>query len=313
MVTDPNTSEKKQKPQTSARRVCAQGFHARGRFFTPKQIARIKTIVDRYSAEGRTRISQRVCRALRWRQANGELKDMACREVLRRLDDLGVIDLPAPKWGGAKWPPREENQQPCSKEKAVAISSLSFSEIELVCIASKRDPLAALWNSLVDQHHYLHSSRIVGRQLKYIAFYAETPIACMGWGDCAWAQAARDRWIGWSEGQRSRKRHLVINNCRFLILPHVKVPNLASWLIARCTSAAIRDWNEQYSIRPILLETFVDSQRFAGTCYRAANWLAVGTTSGYAKVGNSHHNSQTPKLVFAYPTTQRFRKLLKGR
>lgn len=236
---------------------------------------------------------------------------MACREVLRQLDSLGIISLPPPKWGGAKWVAPELSSVPLVD--ASPITSISLREIKLIRIGSKCDAHASLWNALVDQYHYLHSSRIVGRQLKYIAFHDSRPIACLGWGDCAWAQSARDSWIGWSASQRTRNRHRVINNCRFLILPWVKVPNLASWLISKCTRAAVCDWEDQFSTRPLLLETFVDSLLFMGTCYRAANWSEIGTTSGYAKVGNSHHNSQTPKLVFVYPAASNFREVLKGR
>lgn len=297
--------------RSPAKRVRAQGFYARGRFFTPKQIDHIVGIVDHHSREGRTRLSERICRALRWRQPNGSLKDMACREVMRKLDDLGVISLPKPKWGGAKWSSPETFQPP--KSEVTALTSIAFGEIQLVRINSKHHQYASLWNTLVDQHHYLRSSRIVGRQLKYLAIHDGHPIACLGWGDSAWAQSARDTWIGWTATQRTRNRHRIINNCRFLILPWVKIPNLASWLIARCSAAAVKDWQDQYSIRPALLETFVDSERFLGTCYKAANWSDIGVTSGYAKVGNSHHNSQSPKLVFVYPVTPRFRDILRGR
>jgi hypothetical protein len=291
--------------------IRANGFYARGRRFTPIQIAQIEEIVARHYVDGRTRLSERVCRALRWRQRNGRLKDMACREVLRKLDDLGVITLPPPKWGGATW---------CSAEPRLAsgidqtpITSLNFEEIDLVRVTSKLDLRSSLWNKLVDQYHYLHSSRIVGRQIKYIAFHNSRPVACLGWSDCAWAQKARDAWIGWSADQRSRNRDRLINNSRFLILPWVRVPNFASWIIARCSSVVISDWAQQYSTEPVLLETFVDAERFLGTCYRAANWTAVGTTAGYAKVGNSHHNSQLPKYVFVYAVTRHFRDILKGR
>ncbi|WP_390844808.1 Druantia anti-phage system protein DruA [Anatilimnocola floriformis] len=236
---------------------------------------------------------------------------MACREVLRKLDSLGVISLPAQKWGGAKW--LQYSLETTGATSNDVITTVTFSKITIVRVDSKGHPLAPTWNSLVDEHHYLHSSRIVGRQLKYIATYEGAPIACLGWGDCAWAQSSRDSWIGWNASQRMRNRHLVINNSRFLILPWIKVPNLASWVIAACSNLAVRDWAEQYAITPALLETFVDSERFLGTCYRAANWQQIGVTAGYAKVGNSHHNSQSPKLVFAYPTTRRFRDLLRGR
>jgi hypothetical protein len=288
----------------------ARGYRARGRPFTARQLLLIKDIVKRYFPEGRTRISFRVCSALRWRQRNGAPKDMACREVLRRLDAAGLLDLPPAKWGGAVW--CHTTRKSSANVVTDSIMDLDFHAVEVHRICSKSDPKAALWNSLVTEHHYLHSSRLVGRHLKYLYFWGDRPIACFGWGDAAWSVACREKWIGWTQRQIAQRRHLIVSNGRFLILPWVHVPNLASHLIARCTAALVRDWEEVYGYRPVLLETFVDISRFSGTCYRAANWSAVGNTSGYAKTGGTHHNSQLPKLLLMYPTARDFRKLLRG-
>ncbi len=298
-------------PTAGAEEIRSSGFFGRGRRFTPRQLLLIEAIVERHRSEGRTAISERVCRALRWNQPNGSLKDMACREILRKLDAAGVISLPAPKWGGAAW--ASPNPQSVRNGTHTPIAAIDRAAICIHRVESKYDGAAAIWNSLIQQHHYLHTSRIVGRQIKYLVYHEQQPIACFGWGDAAWAQQSRDRWIGWSSKRREQRRHLIINNCRFLILPWVRVPNLASFLISRCTDAVVRDWELVYGWRPVLLETFVDSMRFMGTCYRAANWVDVGVTSGYAKVGSGHHNSQTPKLVFLYPANGAFRKLLTGK
>ncbi len=294
-------------PQVLASKV---GFVARGRNFTPRQVAIIQHIVHKYCQEGRTKISHRVCRALRWRQPNGAPKDMACREVLRKLDAAGLIVLPPPKWGGAVWP--SPQSVPVGDVEHTQIRQLRFGAVTLDRVRSKFDPKAKLWNSLVTEHHYLHSSRLVGRQLKYIFYHADRPIACFGWGDAAWSLASRDEWIGWTQRQLARRRHLIVSNVRFLILPWVHVPNLASHLIARCTRELLHDWEETYGYRPVLLETFVDIARFSGTCYRAANWTPIGTTAGYAKTGPAHHNSQPPKLLFMYSTSGNFRAVLRG-
>jgi hypothetical protein len=296
---------------SKARHIRRNGFRSRGRIFKPHQIQEIDRLVRKYYDEGRTSISIRVCRSLRWRQPNGDLKDMACREVLRQLHDAEVITLPAPKWGGGRW--KSSGVTDNAKVNSNPLTSLNLTEVQIVRVESKRSIYAPTWNALVEQFHYLRSSRIVGRQIKYIAFYDNQPIACLGWGDCAWSQSARDNWIGWTDKQRSRNRHLIVNNCRFLILPWVRVPNLASWLIAKCSNSLVSDWYDQYAIRPVLLETFVDSSLFFGTCYKAANWAEVGLTSGYSKVGSRHHNSQTPKFVFVRPTCADFRTRLRQR
>lgn len=292
-----------------ARQIRKNGFWARGRKFTAKQIATIERIVRRDYAAGRTHISRKVCIALRWRQLNGSLKDMACREVLRKLDKSGVIKLPRPKWGGGVW--CEKKVEPQLQINESAITSLNFEQIRIVRVASKSDVLNSVWNRLVETHHYLHSSRLVGRQIKYIAFVGERPLACLGWGDASWEVKARDNWIGWNRKQCTRRRHRIVNNNRFLILPWVKVPNLASFLLSRCANRVVDDWQLAFSTQPVLLETFVDPTRYAGTCYIAANWIKVGLTSGYAKVGCSHHNSQVPKSVFLRPTMRNFRKILR--
>ena len=182
--------------------------------------------------------------------------------------------------------------------------------VRLQLVAST--PAVRLWNYLVSTHHYLHSSRIEGRQLKYVAYDGSRPIACLGWGEAAWELRARDRWIGWTRAQRRRARHRVVGNVRFLILPWVRVPNLASYLLALSVRTLQHDWQRAYASAPVLLESFVDPERFHGTSYLAANWLRVGLTSGYAKKGATHHNSQRPKAVFLYPLDPRCNDRLRG-
>lgn len=284
-------------------------FAARGRTFTPRQLDRIAQIVRAYNSEGRTKISQRVCRALRWKQANGLLKDVACREVLRKLDALGLIKLPAPRSLGARWRTGTAAQYTGDTS---AISSLTLDR-SILRVASNRAE-TDLWNQLVQNYHYLGSSRIVGRQVKHLVF-SETgrPIACLGWGDSCWALRPRDQWIGWAASRKQRARHLIVNNVRFLIPPWVKVKNLASYVLSRSAAAVRCEWEKKYGIAPVLAETFVDTTKFRGTCYSAAGWVRLGETAGYAKVGAGHHNSQEPKALFVRPLVRSFRQVLIGR
>lgn len=284
-------------------------FRARGRVFTPSQIDKIRKTVDRYPLETRTKISQRVCRSLRWKQPNGRLKDVACREVLRKLDQERVITLPKPKGRGAVWkkPPKliEYNGDQSTLE------SLDFRKIEFKLANSKNE--LNLWDLLVKKYHYLDSSRIVGRQLKYLIFFDDRPIACLGWGDSSWNIRCREEWIGWTKKQLTKNRHLIINNVRFLILPWVQVPNLASYILSNCSHMARNDWEKKYGFQPVLLESYVDINKFRGICYKASNWVDIGRSSGYAKVGSFHHNSQTPKALFVFPLDRKFRKILLGK
>lgn len=290
-------------------RIETTPFRARGRVFTTRQLEIISHICDKYSHEGRTQISRRVCKALAWKQSNGNLKDIACREVLRKLDQLQIICLPEGRSRGATW--KETNsRQFLPEQNYPIITTLRFNEIIIRKISSNEN---LLWNNFVTRYHYLRSSRIVGRQVKYIAFSKDEPIAFFGWGDSSWAIKDRDHFIGWNSYQRSKNRYMIINNTRFLILPWVKVPNLASYLIAKCSKLVLEDWESYYGYRPVLLETFVDISHFVGTCYKAANWLYVGQSKGYSKQGASHHNSQSPKAVYLYPLTDKFKEILKGR
>lgn len=280
----------------------------RGKKFTSIQLQAIKDIVKKYKDEGRTAISKRVCKKINWKQPNGNLKDMACREVLRGLNKKGLIKLPKSKI----------NYKRGSKIATVytgdtsLINLLDLSKLNFT-IASKSED-KKLWNCLIEQYHYLKSSTIVGRQMKYLIYCEERPVACIGWGDSVWHMRDRDNWIGWNEKHRTRRRHLIINNVRFLILPWVKVPNLASYILGKNVRDVVQDWSNKYSIHPVLLETFVDPLFFAGTCYKAANWIDIGCTAGYAKSGNSYHNSQTPKKIFVYPVCKKSKNILmKGR
>lgn len=285
-----------------------RSFTARGRIFTSEDIDKIVRIVERSFEYGRTAISKQVCQALSWCQPNGRLKDMACREVLRKLETIGLIALPSPKGQGAVWNPPSPECDHDFDTTPVTAADLKSVQVRLV-----EDPGQILaWNALVGAYHYLHSSRIVGRQLKYVAYAGERLVACLGWGEAAWALKSRDGWIGWSSEDRACNRHLIVNNVRFLILPWIHVPNLASCLLAACSSRIVKDWFDKYGVRPVLLETFVDLAQFPGTCYRAANWTQIGVTAGYAKAGCSHHNSQTPKGIFVYPVHTRFKDMLKG-
>jgi hypothetical protein len=205
---------------------------------------------------------------------------------------------------------KEPNASPFDGETS-EITSIDFKKVVIVRAVSKDDNLQ--WNGLVTAYHYLGSSRIVGRQLKYSVYHAGRPIACLGWGDAAWAISDRDRWIGWTASQRERNRHRIVNNVRFLILPWVHVPNLASFLLGKFRALLPADWLDIYGYSPLLLETFVDVRFFRGTCYRAANWIELGLTAGYSKVGAGHHNSQKPKALFVCPVSPDYLHRLKAR
>ena len=277
----------------------------RGRCFSPDEILVTQDLIAKNWASGRSAISRKICTALNWRQDNGRLKDRACRDVLCILEKKGVVKLPRSKierrfnrcQRSLKDPtmlPPTSFRKPSEKITICDWSNVSF---EMVC-GNKR---VRLWNYLMQNYHYQGHSVIVGKHLKYLINLNETPIACIGWGEAAWHLKDRDAWIGWTDSARRRNLKRVINNVRFLILPWTRIPNSASAILSRAVKIVARDWNMFYGIKPILLETFIDRERFAGSCYKAANWIHVGITKGFARKGYSYHNNQSLKDIYVYP------------
>jgi hypothetical protein len=174
----------------------------------------------------------------------------------------------------------------------------------------RRTPQEPLFNSLMEQYHYLRYQQPVGEHLKYLVTVQGQAIACVAWSSAPRHLGCRDRYIGWSAAQRRRNVHLIAYNTRFLILPWVRVPHLASHLLGRMAARIARDWQQVYAHPVHLLETFVDPERFRGTCYRAANWIAVGETTGRGKDDLTHRQNRSIKQVLVYPLHRRFRELL---
>ncbi|MCH8939828.1 MAG: DUF4338 domain-containing protein [Chloroflexi bacterium] len=169
---------------------------------------------------------------------------------------------------------------------------------------------SSLWNELIERYHYLKYNPLPGAQIRYLLFHGSYLLAALGFSAAAWKVAPRDRFIGWDEGQRRRNLHLIVNNSRFLILPWVKVRNLASGILAAAAKRLGHDWTQRYGYEPVLLETFVERSRFRGTCYRAANWIHVGETQGRGKLDSRHRGLSTVKHIYLYPLNKRFRQKL---
>lgn len=278
----------------------------RGREFTRTELKTIRNIVKLFENHGRTRISEEVCKALNWRQPNGWLKDRACRDIMRKLAAARLIRLPKMLIkrrviASRLAPPVNCKSSSTQEEPITAISG------PITLRLAKGNADETTWNVLVQRYHYLGHKVIVGKCLKFLVLSGETIISAISFSEAAWAVADRDR----SLQSLGIAKHEVANNSRFLILPHVKVKNLASTILALSTKRVLADWHNYYSIRLKALETFVDSSRFQGTCYLAANWLHVGTTQGYRKSGANHFNSQTPKFVFLYPVDPKARTKLR--
>ncbi len=279
----------------------------RGRRITGEEIAFIRSVIEEHPLQSRTFLSQELCRRWDWRQRNGQFKTMACSDLLLRLQRAGLVELPAIQHQG-RTARRRPIPIPLHSQEPIQASLSELGSLEVQMVRGTRwEPL---YKGLIEAYHYLGYRQIVGEHLKYLVFHQGRPLACLGWGAAAWKVAARDRFIGWQAAHRDRHLHLLAQNARFLILPWVQVPHLASHLLGRMARLLSRDWERVYHHPLVLLETFVDTQRFAGTCYRAANWIPVGFTQGRGKWDRDHQASAPVKAVFVYPLVQNFREVL---
>jgi hypothetical protein len=282
----------------------------RKRTITKADVELIQGTVKEYWDKGRTQISEILCKKWKWVQPNGQLKDMACRELLLTLKRKGLITLP-PRFNSAHNDKRNRSIPVVQIDQTPLNGKLSdFPPVKLKLI--RNTPLEPLYNSLVQQHHYLGYRQIVGNHLKYIAFIENRPVACLGWGSAAWSVKSRDSLIGWDKATKENNLHFVVNNTRFLILPWVTLKFLASKVLALNAKRISHDWLRVYNHPIYLLETFVEKDRFKGTCYKASNWIPVGQTKGTAKRGHDHLFHGNIKDVYLYPLRNDFRKKLIG-
>jgi hypothetical protein len=278
-----------------------------GRQFAHAEIDLIRQCLAVSPTWSRYRLSREVCERLNWRRPDGALKDMSCRVALLRMQADALITLPPPK----KSKPAGYLARP-DIEHAVCqpsvVPSVNLAQITVELVTEKRASL--LWNAYVERHHYLGHQLLPGAQLRYFVRAAGNVIALLSFGASAWKTKPRDAAIGWTAAQRQRNLHLIVNNARFLILPWVHCKNLASRVLALITRRLADDWHARYGYRPVLLETFVEKPRFAGTCYKAANWQHLGDTQGRGKLDTLHRHGKPIKSVWIYPLVRDFRRLL---
>jgi hypothetical protein len=283
----------------------------RGRVFTTEDIFYIRTLIAAHPGESRRRLSQKLCEAWQWKQPNGALRDMVCRGLLLMLNRAGQIELPAVKFTPANPLIRRTRPVPVRIDttplegRIDQIGHLQFAQV-------RRTPEERLFNSLLEQYHYLRYQQPVGEHAKYLVWTQGRPVACLAWSSAPRHLGSRDRYIGWSAETRRRNICFIAYNTRFLILPWVRIENLASHILGRMAARISEDWQQMYGHPIYFLETFVDPERFRGTCYRAANWVLLGKTTGRGKQSNSYVPNRSIKQILGYPLTKRFRELLGG-
>jgi len=280
-----------------------------GRAFDTAQIELIRTLIASHPQLNRAQLSRLVCAAVQWHSPDGRSKEMSCRVALLRMQGDGLIELPPPRNGNGNaraYVRRTPGAEPELFGVEGAVDRLA--DLRLEPVGSRRQ--SHLWNEYIDRYHYRRYHPLGGAQLRYFAWSTPRPLALLGFAAAAWKVRARDRFIGWTPAQRQARLHLIVNNARFLILPWVRCHNLASRVLAITTRRLAEDWHQRYGYRPVLLETFVESPRFKGTCYKAANWICVGETDGRGKRDVQHQRALPTKLVWLHPLTADFRDVL---
>ncbi len=277
-----------------------------GRRFSP-DIGLIEKLLADHPAWGRSRLSVKLCKLWDWRAPNGRLKDMACRNLLLRLDRAGHIALPPRQ---RKSPNGYRNRSPVwvphrTEPIAGALTDLTPLRITRVINGSEQD---RLFRCLLCAYHYLGFANTAGENMKYLVHSRDgRPLACLVFAAAAWKCGARDAWIGWSTPVRAHNLHYVVNNSRFLVLPWVAVAHLASHLLSRIARRIQADWLAKYAHPLYCLETFVDRSRYRGVCYQAANWHRVGQSAGRGRNDRHHCLSVPAKDIYLHPLARDFR------
>jgi hypothetical protein len=281
----------------------------RGRVVTAEDIAGIRQLITENPGASRRRLSAMVCEAWQWKQTNGALRDMVCRGLLLMLHRAGEIELPPVRFQTLNPFLRRATPAPMLIDTTPVTGVLSqIRPIELQQVRRTGDE--PLFNSLMEQHHYLGYEQPVGEHLKFIAWAQGRPIACLAWSSAPRHLGSRDRYIGWSAEARRRNIRFIAYNSRFLLLPWVQIPHLASHILSLMTNTLSWHWESMYGHPIWFVETFVDPTRFRGTCYRAANWVLLGHTTGRGKDDQTNRPNRPIKEVLGYPLTRRFRELL---
>jgi hypothetical protein len=283
----------------------------RGRDVTDPDIRFIQQLIGEHPTASRRHLSKLLCQAWNWVQPNGHPKDMVCRGLMLALHRQGHITLPPTRMKMQNPLAHRSKPAPVDVDRSVVTGRLSALR-PLTFVQVRRTPQEALFNSLIQEHHYLGYSQPVGEHLKYIVYAHQRPIACLAWSSAPRHIGPRDRYIGWSPQNRRRLIHLIAYNTRFLILPWVQVRHLASHILGRMMGVLSDDWQRLYDHPIYYAETFVDPTLFRGTCYYAANWTKLGQTTGRGKNDQTFVANRSLKDVLGYPLTKQFRQLLGG-
>jgi hypothetical protein len=286
----------------AARRYC-------GREFSAAELDHIRQLLELRPASGRVALSRRICQDLGWLNGLGQPKEMSCRVALLRMEKDGLLVLPPPLTRSGRRQRRLTLSAASDPREPVqgsvrALQPLSFERVQ-------PGSLSCLWNELIQRYHYLGYRPLSGAQMRYLVWSADGRLlAALGFGASAWQVGPRDQHLGWTHLQRVRGLHRIVNNARFLILPWVKCPALASRILSAIPAPLRADWTWRYGYEPVLLESFVEVPHFSGASYRAANWIRLGETRGRGKLEQNNQQAVPLKEIWIYPLHPHFRQIL---
>jgi len=281
-----------------------------GREIGAAQLQQLRDLRESHCEWSRYRLSRELCLLWGWRAPNGQLKDMAARALLLKLEQRGHLTLPTRRCPSPNRMLHKQVRPVAHSREPIHDPWVQLTPVEVIELSQRPDQLP-LYEWLLHEYHYLSYGSPVGLNLKYLVRDCQgRPLSCLLFGSAAWRCAVRDQFIGWSPATRQNHLQQVTNNARFLLLPWVRVPHLASHVLSRVLRRLPRDWRRKYA-RPLdLVETFVDTSRFTGGCYRAANWIELGQTTGRTRQDRNHRLQASPKQVWVYPLAAQFRRRL---
>lgn len=290
-----------------------------GREFSSADLELIRQITSDFASLGITEIARTACELLEWKRPSGGLKNLECRRLIEHMAGLGLLRLPERRGRGAPGARRAPRTGQGEPQAEIHGSAGAFAPLRLEVVRggqADHNGNHALFKELLDRHHYLGYRVPFGASLRYLVRSERAPenvLACLLWSSPAWKMAARDQWIGWNDGERTRNLQYIVNNSRFLILPWVRVKGLASKILGAVARQLPRDWETLYGYRPLLLETLVDAERFRGVCYRAANWIQLGQTTGRGRMDRAHAaHGAAVKDLYVYPLCRHVAERLRG-
>jgi len=267
-----------------------------GKIVSDDQIKLIQELSEDFWGISRTELASTTCELLEWKRPNGTLKTVECRQFLEEMEARSLIRLPKPRRRKPKGSKTRTRRTARGEEGTPLSGSVkNVKHVELILVEKAED--RELWKELVDRYHYLGFKVPFGACLRYLVKVKEPEervVGCLQFSSPAWRVGVRDAWIGWDESLREERLQSIVQNSRFLILPWCKVKNLASHVLSLTSSKLALDWEKAFSVRPLLLETFVDHERFKGTCYRAANWIYLGETRGRGRMDRKHEHPTVP-------------------